>query len=80
VLLIDYRLPGENGIQITRAVHEAAPEIAVVCLTASANVREREALYSAGAVECLTKDVPLDVIVDAIVRAALEPPGGAAAG
>ena len=69
-VLMDYRLPGMDGVQATAAVKEAHPEIAVVCLTASANSREVEALYEAGAAACLTKDQELDVIVDAVKTAA----------
>ena len=70
VVLMDYRLPGLDGVQATRAVKEACPETAVVCLTASANMRERDALLEAGAVDCLRKDVGLDAIVLAIRNAA----------
>jgi two-component system response regulator DesR len=70
VVLMDYRLPGIDGVQATKAVREAAPDVAVVCLTASANLREVDALYEAGAVACLSKDQELDEIVDAIRRAA----------
>jgi two-component system response regulator DesR len=70
VVLMDYRLPGMDGVQATAAVRHAFPEIAVVCLTASANSREIEALYEAGAAECLTKDRELDDIVEAVKRAA----------
>jgi two-component system, NarL family, response regulator LiaR len=70
VVLMDYRLPGLDGVQATRAVKEAYPETAVVCLTASANLRERDALTEAGAVACLRKDTGLDTIVEAIVEAA----------
>ena len=70
VVLMDYRLPGLDGVQATSAVREAAPEVAVVCLTASANAREIEALYAAGATACLTKDQELETIVDAIRHAA----------
>ena len=70
VVLMDYRLPGIDGVQATRAVREAAPEVAVVCLTASANLHEVDALYEAGAVACLSKDQELDQIVEAIRRAA----------
>jgi len=70
VVLLDYRLPMMDGVQTTVAVKEAHPEIAVVCLTASANAREIEALYEAGATACLTKDQELDEIVDALLEAA----------
>jgi DNA-binding NarL/FixJ family response regulator len=69
VVLMDYRLPGIDGVQATKAVREAAPDVAVVCLTASANLREVDALYAAGAVACLSKDQELDEIVEAIRRA-----------
>ncbi len=70
VVLMDYRLPGLDGVQATSALRTACPDTAVVCLTASANTREIEALYQAGATACLTKDQELDEIVDAIRRAA----------
>jgi DNA-binding NarL/FixJ family response regulator len=70
VVVMDYRLPGLDGVQATRAVREACPGTAVVVLTASANVREMDALREAGAVACLTKDQDLDEIVGAILQAA----------
>ena len=70
VVLMDYRLPGLDGVQATAAVVEACPGVAVVGLTASANAREKEALIEAGAIACLTKDRELDEIVDAIHQAA----------
>ena len=70
VVLMDYRLPGLDGVQATAAVRTAHPDIAVVCLTASASEREIAALYDAGATECLTKDRELDDIVDALKQAA----------
>ena len=69
VVLMDYRLPGLDGVQATRAVRQAAPGVAVVCLTASANLREVDALYEAGVVACLSKDQELDEIIAAIRRA-----------
>ena len=70
VVLMDYRLPGLDGVQATEAVVAANPAVAVVGLTASANEREMEAMREAGAVACLTKDRELDEIVDAILQAA----------
>lgn len=70
VVLMDYRLPGLDGIQATAQVVEAVPQVAVVALTASADDAEREALVEAGAVMCLNKDQELDEIVGAILQAA----------
>jgi len=70
VVLMDYRLPGMDGVQATAALKEAQPDIGVVVLTASANSREIEALYAAGATACLTKDQELETIVEAIKQAA----------
>jgi DNA-binding NarL/FixJ family response regulator len=66
VVVMDYRLPGIDGVQATRAIREVSPSVAVVVLTASANVREMDALREAGAVACLSKDQELDAIVAAI--------------
>ena len=70
VLVVDYRLPGPDGVQVTLAVRAACPDVAVVCLTAGVNAREEVALYDAGAVDCVSKDGSLDEIVAAIKRAA----------
>jgi DNA-binding NarL/FixJ family response regulator len=70
VVLMDYRLPGIDGVQATKQLLEGCPEVAVVCLTASANLREVDALFAAGAVACLRKDEPLEDIVAAIRSAA----------
>ena len=70
VVLMDYRLPGMDGVQATKAVRAAAPGVAVVCLTGEADPRETQALYEAGAAACVTKDQELDAIVRAVVEAA----------
>jgi len=70
VALMDYRLPGLDGIAATRALKAACPDVAVVALTASANREEMQALRDAGAVACLTKDQELEDIVKTIHEAA----------
>ena len=69
VCVMDFRLPGMDGVETTLALADACPNVAVVCLTASASPRELDALMAAGAVDCLRKDEELDVIVNAIRKA-----------
>ncbi|MEX2103002.1 MAG: response regulator transcription factor [Gaiellaceae bacterium] len=70
VVLLDYRLPGWDGVETTSAIRRACPRTAVVVLTASVESGELAALYDAGAVACVTKDRGLEDIVGAIRQAA----------
>jgi len=69
VVVMDFRLPGMDGVETTIALRRDCPDVAVVCLTASASPRELDALLAAGAVDCLRKDQALDEIVTAIRKA-----------
>lgn len=66
VVLLDYRLPGLDGVEATQILLERFPSLAVVCLTGLATERERAALIDAGAFACLTKDQELGEIVAAM--------------
>jgi DNA-binding NarL/FixJ family response regulator len=70
VVVVDYRLPGLDGVETTAGLRSACPGAAVVVLTAAAETGEVQALLDAGAVACLTKDRGLDDIVGAIREAA----------
>ena len=72
VCVMDFRLPGMDGVEATTALRQACPDVAVVCLTASASPRELSALQAAGAVACLRKDQELEEIVAAIRGAAAQ--------
>jgi DNA-binding NarL/FixJ family response regulator len=69
VVLMDYRMPGLNGAEATRAVLEASPDTNVVCLSASVTRQEINEVLAAGAVACVTKDQDFDRLV-ATIRAA----------
>ena len=56
VVLVDYRMPGMNGAETTRAILAASPGTRVICLTASIAADEIDELMTAGAVACITKD------------------------
>jgi DNA-binding NarL/FixJ family response regulator len=70
VVLLDYRLPGLDGVETTAGIRHACPQAAVVILTADVDPGEADALYEAGAGAVVTKDRPLDAIVSAIRDAA----------
>jgi DNA-binding NarL/FixJ family response regulator len=70
VVLVDYHLPGLDGVETTAAIRSVCPRASVVVLTATAETGEVAALLDAGAVACLTKDRDLDDIVSAIRQAA----------
>lgn len=70
VIVMDYRMPGMDGVEATAAVRAECPGARVVCLTASADPLEESALQAAGAVACLRKDQALNEIVGAIRAAA----------
>jgi DNA-binding NarL/FixJ family response regulator len=69
VVVMDFRLPGMDGVETTLALTAECPDVAVVCLTASASPKELDALMAAGAVDCLRKDEELEKIVATIRRA-----------
>lgn len=70
VVLMDYRMPGLNGADATKAVLAADPHTAVVCLTASVSVQEVDEVLAAGAVAVVTKDEDFDRLVTVVCEAA----------
>jgi DNA-binding NarL/FixJ family response regulator len=70
VVLMDYRMPGLNGAEATRAVLDAYPDTKVVCLSASVTAQEVNEVLAAGAVACVTKDEDFDRLVATVQEAA----------
>jgi DNA-binding NarL/FixJ family response regulator len=70
VVLMDYRMPGLNGAEATRAVLRACPTTRVVCLSASVTQQEIDEVHAAGAVACVTKDQDFDRIIATVCEAA----------
>lgn len=64
IVIMDYRLPTMNGIEVTKRILEIDPDTKVVFLSADVSVKE-EAL-KAGAFIFLTKPVSINKITDAV--------------
>jgi DNA-binding NarL/FixJ family response regulator len=70
VAMVDYRLPGLDGVEVASALRFACPDVAVVCLTAEMDEPALDAFRELGVSEFVTKDEPFEEIVAAIRRAA----------
>lgn len=66
VALVDISMPGLNGIEVTRRVKEAHPEIAILILTVHDEEGYVHALLEAGAAGYLLKDVGEFELVESI--------------
>jgi len=73
-ILMDVEMPGEGGIELTKALHEKHPEVRVVMLTAFSDSERVFAALKAGAVGYLLKNASPDEIRDAALRAAAGEP------
>jgi DNA-binding NarL/FixJ family response regulator len=69
VVLMDIGMPVLDGVGATRLIVDHDPQVRVVVLTGSADDRVAEAL-EAGACEVVLKDAEVDVLLEAIRRAA----------
>jgi DNA-binding NarL/FixJ family response regulator len=69
IVVIDYRLPDEDGSVAAEEVRERCPGAAIVFLSASAGEEERDAARGAG-VALVRKDEGIDILVDAVRAAA----------
>jgi CheY-like chemotaxis protein len=61
-ILMDLRLPGENGLELTRKIKARYPDIIVVILTNYDLPEYREAAYQSGANHFLSKESFLKMI------------------
>lgn len=66
VVVMDIGLPVMDGIEATRRIREAHPEVAVVALTAHADKHLIDAMKQLGACGYVLKDMAFELLVDAI--------------
>ena len=64
LVLMDVSMPGIDGLEATRRIRTACPQVPVIGLTMYTDVKDR--MLEAGAVACLDKGTPVAVLVAAI--------------
>jgi two-component system response regulator HydG len=71
VVLLDLRMPGMGGLDVLRELKVRVPEVPVVMLTGSRDVKDAVQAIKLGAVDYLTKPIDADEVI-AVVQRALE--------
>jgi len=69
IVITDIKMPNMDGIEVTRALHEAVPGARVVVLSIYDGIVTRELAREAGAVEFVGKHDPAEMLLAAVRRA-----------
>jgi two-component system NtrC family response regulator len=70
LLLLDFRMPGMNGLELLREAKRLNPEIDAVIITAYGTIETAVAAMKAGARDYITKPIDLDELLILIERSA----------
>jgi two-component system NtrC family response regulator len=68
LLLVDFKMPGMDGVELLERVKEINPEIEVVMMTAYGTVETAVRAMKAGAADYITKPIELDELLILIDR------------
>src|SRR5690606_32182643 len=69
VIVSDIRMPGINGLELLKTIHEECPTIPVIITTAHSDLDSAVAAYQGGAFEYLPKPFDIDELISVTQRA-----------
>jgi putative nucleotidyltransferase with HDIG domain len=69
LVLLDIMMPGKSGTEVLKEIRDVRPDIAVIMVTAIADVQTAIALMKAGAYDYIIKPVELNVLLVSLNRA-----------
>ena len=68
ILICDVRMPGMNGIELTRLLHQNGSALRIILITGNANRTLKAEAMSAGADAVLEKPAALDALLAEMAR------------
>jgi len=68
LVLLDVGMPGMDGVEVMRLIHEQFPDLPVLVLTGNKNTETVEKMVALGASEYLTKPINLETLLNQFVR------------
>ncbi len=69
VIISDIRMPGTDGLEMLRKVHETRPGIPVIITTAHSDLTSAVNSYQSGSFEYLPKPFDIDEVIDVVKKA-----------
>jgi CheY-like chemotaxis protein len=68
VLIADIQMPGKDGIELMKTMRQAYPNLKGIVVTGDTTQVTSQRCHDAGFIECLTKPVKIDQVLDAIAK------------
>jgi len=68
-VIMDFQMPGMNGMEALKIIKNNKPEMQVILLTAYATIEKTVEVIKAGAMDLLEKPADIDALIDKIKKA-----------